>query len=82
MPADQIKKPSEVHQDDPTIKVVEPSPHSPTFKEQVYGQSFFVPHSLQVLNSFALIRLREGKVTLITLVLGFDDAVSLRVVRS
>ncbi|KAH0831995.1 hypothetical protein J3R83DRAFT_12898 [Lanmaoa asiatica] len=36
--ADQIKKPSEVNRDDPNIDVVELPPHSPTFKEQVYGQ--------------------------------------------
>ncbi|KAN0087510.1 hypothetical protein V8E55_006131 [Tylopilus felleus] len=37
--AEQIKKPSEVTQDDPNINVVgpPPQPESPTFKEQVYG---------------------------------------------
>ncbi|KAG9315844.1 hypothetical protein JVU11DRAFT_3493 [Chiua virens] len=37
IPADQIKKPSEVNRDDPNINVVELPPHSPTFKEQIYG---------------------------------------------
>ncbi|KIK92963.1 hypothetical protein PAXRUDRAFT_829478 [Paxillus rubicundulus Ve08.2h10] len=37
IPADQIKKPSEVNRDDPNINVVELPPKSPTFKEQVYG---------------------------------------------
>lgn len=35
--AEQIKKPSEVNQDDPNANAVEVPPHSPTFKEQVYG---------------------------------------------
>ena len=42
VPADQIKKPSEVNRDDPNINVVELPPQSPTFKERVYGQSFFL----------------------------------------
>ncbi|KAF8843372.1 hypothetical protein BDN67DRAFT_964468 [Paxillus ammoniavirescens] len=37
IPAEQIKKPSEVNRDDPNINVVELPPKSPTFKEKVYG---------------------------------------------
>ncbi|KAF8555748.1 hypothetical protein OG21DRAFT_823742 [Imleria badia] len=37
VPAERIKKPSEVNRDDPNVNVVELPPRSPTFKEQVYG---------------------------------------------
>lgn len=67
--AEQIKKPSEVNRDDPSINVVELPPRSPTFKEQVYGPFSWccIPCSLLiVILDWPNVRVCQGKVAPIT----------------